>query len=133
MSKRNVVVKGVDEELYRRAKAKAALLGLKIPDAINEALKKWLESEEELPNMEETANRRLLESEFPRLMEDYEGKYVAVAKSRVLGVYDTIEEAFQAIKSIAKEGAHQGYVTKIEPKKTLTLEMGMAIYDVYKT
>gem|GEM_PF-2768346 len=47
-----------------------------------------------------------------------------------MGIYDTIEEAFQAVKDITKEGAHQGYVTKIEPKKTLTLEMGMAIYDV---
>ncbi|MGQ9469614.1 MAG: hypothetical protein ACUVTD_07330 [Nitrososphaerales archaeon] len=130
MPKRNVVVKGVDEELYRRAKAKATLLGLKIPDAINEALKKWLEAEEELPTMEELANRSLLESEFSRLIEEHRGKYAAAAKGRILGVYDTVEEAFQAIKDIAREGAHQGYVTKIEPKKTLTLEMWMAIYGV---
>jgi hypothetical protein len=42
MPKLNIVLKGVDEELYRRA----TLLGLKIPDAINEALKRWLESDE---------------------------------------------------------------------------------------
>ncbi|MGB9660269.1 MAG: hypothetical protein ACPLY9_07150 [Nitrososphaerales archaeon] len=130
MPKKNVVIKGVDEELYRRAKARATLLGLKIPDAINEALKKWLESEEELPTMEELANKSLLESELSKLIKEHSGKYVAVAKGKILGIYDTIEKAFQAIKDIAKEGARQGYVTKIEPKKTLTLEMGMAIYDV---
>lgn len=40
MPKKNVVIKGIDEDLYRKVKAKATLLGLKIPDAINEAIKK---------------------------------------------------------------------------------------------
>lgn len=89
-----------------------------------------LESKDELYSIEELANRSLIERELPRLIDEHKGKYVSVSKGKILGIYGTIEEAFQAMKDMVKEGALHGYVTKIEPKKVLTLEMGMGICDV---
>ena len=130
MGKRNVVIKAVDEELYRKAKAKAALLGIKIPDAVNEALRGWIQSKQSRESLEELANRSELEGKLPELIRRYEGKYVAVAKGRVMGTYETLEEAFQAMSELAREGAQHGYVTKIEPKKTVTIELGASVYAI---
>ena len=47
----------------------------------------------------------LLKSELSKLIKEHKGKYIA--KGKILGIYDTIEEAFQAIKDVAKEGFHQ--------------------------
>lgn len=42
MGKKKVFLRGVDENLYARVKARASLLGITVSEAINLALKAWL-------------------------------------------------------------------------------------------
>ena len=39
----DVIIRGLDRELYRRLKAKAALTGYKVSAAVQDAVRKWLE------------------------------------------------------------------------------------------
>jgi antitoxin component of RelBE/YafQ-DinJ toxin-antitoxin module len=38
----DTTIRELDEEVYRQAKAKAALMGISIGRAVNEALRKWI-------------------------------------------------------------------------------------------
>ncbi|MFQ6129116.1 MAG: hypothetical protein ACE5QW_09480 [Thermoplasmata archaeon] len=45
----DTTIRGLDEETYRKTKAKAALLGLSVGQAVNDALRKWVAESEERP------------------------------------------------------------------------------------
>ncbi len=42
--KKQVLIRGVDEDIYRRAKSAAALQGVSMGSAVSEALKGWVEN-----------------------------------------------------------------------------------------
>jgi hypothetical protein len=45
--KMDITIRDIDEELYRRAKARAALMETTIGRVLNMAIEKWLEDEQE--------------------------------------------------------------------------------------
>ncbi len=126
-------VRGLSEELYRRVKAVASLRSIRISEAFNEALKIWLsirpEVVEKFSEIEAEAerNRKALQEKYNELVRDYKGKYVAVAKGRILGIYETLEDAAQAVEGA---GAKQGIIEKIEPRAKKEVELGWSLVEL---
>ena len=109
---KTIGIRGLSEELYRRVKAVASLRGIRVSDAFQEALKIWLsirpEVLEKFSEIEAEAelNRKALQEKYDELVRDSKGKYVAVARGRILGIYETLEEAAQAVEGAsAKQGS----------------------------
>lgn len=90
---KDVLIKGVDEKTYHRAKAAAALKGVSMGKAVSEALGRWVE-ERRAAEQEESY---LLDVEFVRRhwkkLEAHRGKSVVVSAGKLQGVFDTYEEA----------------------------------------
>jgi hypothetical protein len=130
---KTIGIRGLSEELYRRVKAVASLRGIRVSDAFQEALKIWLsirpEVLEKFSEIEAEAelNRKALQEKYDELVRDYKGKYVAVARGRILGIYETLEEAAQAVESA---GAKQGIIEKIEPREKKEVELGWSLVEL---
>ena len=126
-------VRGLSEELYRRVKAVASLRSIRISEAFNEALKIWLsirpEVLEKFSEIEAEAelNRKALQEKYDELVRDYKGKYVAVARGRILGIYETLEEAAQAVEGAS---AKQGIIEKIEPRAKKETELWWSLVEL---
>ncbi|MGC8577279.1 MAG: hypothetical protein ACP5LN_08620 [Thermoproteota archaeon] len=46
MNNVDVIIRGVDDDLYRKLKSRAALMGLKVSEALQEAIRTWLDLEQ---------------------------------------------------------------------------------------
>ncbi|QOJ79188.1 hypothetical protein IG193_01630 [Infirmifilum lucidum] len=127
-----VTIRGVDEKTYRKIKAIAALRGVKVGDIVNEALKLWLsirpEVLEAFSTIDEEAdrNRKAYESLRSEL-EKYKGKYVAIAHGSLLGVYDSIKEAAEAVE---RANARHGIVKKIVEEAPEKVELGWSLVEL---
>jgi len=126
-------VRGLSEELYRRVKAVASLRGIRVSDAFQEALTIWLsirpvvlEKFSEI-EAETELNRKALQEKYDELVRDYKGKYVAVARGRILGIYETLEEAAQTVEGAS---AKQGIIEKIEPREKKEVELGWSLVEL---
>jgi len=130
---KTIGIRGLSEELYRRVKAVASLRGIRVSDAFQEALKIWLsirpEVLEKFSEIEAEAelNRKALQEKYDELVRDYRGKYVAVARGRILGIYETLEEAAQAVEGAS---AKQGIIEKIEPREKKEVELGWSLVEL---
>ena len=64
-----------------------------------------------------------------KLLKSHEGRYVAVAGGRVLGVFDTLEEAARAVEG--SEAKH-GIVEKLsrERRERLKVELGWGLVEI---
>ncbi len=93
MKKRIVLIRGVDEEVYRRAKAAAALRGISVGRAASEALAAWAK-ETQKPDIEREVDidRAFLLSAWEKLKANKD-KAVVIADGRLQGVFETYEEA----------------------------------------
>jgi len=129
-----IAVRGVDRELYKRVKAIAALRGIRICDAFNEALSMWLSIKPliltELREIDEEAklNIRLFKDMKDSLLTEHEGKYVAFAKGKLLGVFKTLEESARAIENVqARHGLIEFLTREEKPKE---VELGWGLIDL---
>ena len=91
---KDVMIKGVDPAVYRRAKAAAALGGLSMGQAVSEALARWVEDEKEV-EMESEYRRDVdfVRREWKKELEPLRGKAVVVSAGRVEGVFDSYAQA----------------------------------------
>ncbi|MDE1854303.1 MAG: hypothetical protein KGI38_11240 [Thaumarchaeota archaeon] len=86
--KRTILVRGVDEFAYRRAKAAAALKGVSIGSAVSEALEEWAKgSDTAAIDREVRADRAFVSRSWERL-KAHRGKVVVVQGGRLRGVFD---------------------------------------------
>ncbi|UNQ73418.1 hypothetical protein [Infirmifilum sp. NZ] len=129
-----VPVRGLDEELYRRVKAVAALRGVRVGDVFEEALRLWLsikpEVLRELEDVEREAelNRRAFEGARERLLAEHKGRYAAFAGGRLLGVFDSLEEAAGAVEtSGARHGAIERLIREVKERK---MELGWSLVEL---
>ncbi len=99
--KKEVLIRGVDSDLYRRAKARAALSGETMGSALNEALKSWvdgsgLEGETnyraEKARAEFVKNLRFVKSNWRQLAKQ-RGKAIVVSAGKLQGIFGTYQEA----------------------------------------
>lgn len=91
--RKNILVRGVDEEAYRRGKAAAAEKGIPLGVAVSEALSRWAE-EERKPDVElrVKSDRAFVRSNWKRL-ERHKGEAVVVADGRLQETFKTYDQA----------------------------------------
>ncbi len=91
---KDVMIKGVDAEAYRRAKAIAALEGISMGRAVSEALARWTEGEAEVAMAREhQTNLELVRRRWKEEFEPHRGKAVVVSLGRLQGVFESYDRA----------------------------------------
>jgi len=111
----DVIVRGMDENLHRKLKAEAAMRGISLSRALEEAVRAWLHSKEEKAALDENeANNVAYERMKNQLNRKYHGKYVVFGSGRFLGSADTLEQAGALARANAERKA---LVVKIGAKR----------------
>jgi len=92
--KKQVLVRGVDEDVYKRAKSTAALEGVSMGFAVSEALRAWVESAKGDVEIREQVRRNVqyVAAHWEELRE-HRGRAVVVSGGKLQGVYSSLEEA----------------------------------------
>lgn len=95
-----IVIKKADELVYSRFKAKAFEKGLRIGEAITEAMDYWLElkNKEDFNQIMENRNEIAFRRIFPNLLNQNEGNWGLISNGDLVDVYKTKFECFDAIK-----------------------------------
>ena len=85
-----VLIKNIDERLYRALKAKASLKGISVGEAINDAIRLWLESE----------SRHINDKRFWDAV--YEGKYALFCDGQFVGAFESEDRMLEEAKKYTK-------------------------------
>lgn len=128
---RTLVVKNVDDDVYRRLKGVAALKGYTVGKALTEAMRLWLALNEAVSRdyldyvtCRERSERKLVEIQ-ERYGETRRGEYVVICDGELVKICKNEDEAFRAA---AGSGAKQCIVAKLgEPPKEKRVELGMGV------
>jgi len=90
-SKLDVIIRNVPSKAYREFKSRAAKAGLRLGDALKQAMEDWgieIESKKYPPHDEnDDAYRRMKAS----LQRNYWGKYVAISGGQLVAVAETLD------------------------------------------
>jgi hypothetical protein len=97
----DVLIRGIDEEVYARLKARASERGLKIGEALTEAIKTWLKNSPEKSEREKERDLNIATFRRMRkfLEKNHKGKWVLIAKGEVIRLADSLSEIVEAKKS----------------------------------
>jgi antitoxin component of RelBE/YafQ-DinJ toxin-antitoxin module len=90
MTKKEVLVRGVDDDVYRRAKSAAALLGIPMGTAVGEALRAW--AERTALERELAENQRFVRTHWEKLAKN-KGMAAVIAEGKLQRIFETLEEA----------------------------------------
>lgn len=118
MSKVTLVVKGADEKRLREFKAEAIRRGLRLAEALEEAIELWLSAK---PLLDEVDANNLAYLRARRRLEGQQGKYAVFAFGRLIGVFESLEEVSRALRSLEARPRH-AVVVKIGVDKPGELE-----------
>ena len=93
MSKKDILVRGVDDLIYRRAKAIAASRGITLGNAVDEALVAWTKQTENIEiESKVDANLEFVRTNWKKL-ESNKGKAVVIVDGRLQAVFPSYKEA----------------------------------------
>jgi len=106
----DVILRGVNGDLYRRLKAEAALRGWTVSKAVEEAMGFWLSSADKEMYSEADANNREYVKMKRELLKDHPGEYAVFCLGRFVGLADTLDEAGEVAR---RNGADRALVTKV--------------------
>lgn len=125
----SVLIKDVDKQLYSQFKAEAALRGIKIGDALQLAMKKWLDDQKSNTEIESQRikNNALFRQLLPDLLDEHQGKWVLISDGQLYGVYPTKPEAMEAIKENQLTSSHNLVSPITDEKRTVRLGFGKVI------
>jgi hypothetical protein len=92
--KKQVLVRGVDEDVYRRAKSAAALEGVSMGFVVSEALRAWVEGAKGDMEVRQEVRRNVqyVTARWEELQK-HRGRAVVVSGGKLQGVYSSLEEA----------------------------------------
>ena len=92
--KKQVLIRGVDEDVYRRAKAAAALQGVSMGDAVSEALRGWVQHGrvEDDVQKEVKQNVQYAKDHWDDL-KAHKGEAVVISRGKLQGLFTSYEEA----------------------------------------
>jgi len=101
---RKVFLRGIDERLYAEVKARAAILGITVSEAVNRALELWLRTPASHAVEGRGRSRRLVEA-AERLAKGREGGVLVVANDGELhAFFDDLEEAVRWLRELYLRG-----------------------------
>jgi hypothetical protein len=108
-----LVIKKIDQRTLRDLKAEAARQGLTLGEVFEEAVNLWLTRRRETPVLTETDyNNEFYESNEAELERQYKGRYVLIAGARLIGAYDDLHAAGEAMRALNPRPRH-AILTKI--------------------
>ena len=92
--KKQVLIRGVDQDIYRRAKSAAALQGVSMGAAVSEALKGWVENGqgEDYIQKEVKQNVQYVKAHWSDLKR-HKGEAVVISGKKLQDVFGSYEEA----------------------------------------
>jgi len=104
----SVLIKDVDKQLYSQFKAEAALRGIKIGEALQMAMQKWLSEQQENDEIENQRikNNALFRQILPDLIEEHAGEWVVVANNHLEGIFSTKSDALEYIRKNLSGSTH---------------------------
>jgi len=100
-----LVIKNADEKIIREFKAEAAREGLSLSQAFEEAVRYWITFKDKEVVSEVEQNNAVYES-MEKELKKFSGKYVVVARGKLVGVFDTLEETSKALKKLYPAPKH---------------------------
>ena len=113
MNKLTLVIKKIDQRTLRDLKAEAARRGLTLAEVFQEAVSLWLTKRQETPVLTETdKNNEFYESNEAELERHYKGRYVLIASARLVGAYDDLHAAGEAMRGLSPRPRH-AILTKV--------------------
>lgn len=90
----DVIIRKIDQNLHRRLKAKAAIRGMTLSKALEEAIRMWVRTEDRASPRDETElSNRAYEGMKQELARKYPNKFVVFTRERFLGSADSLEDA----------------------------------------
>jgi hypothetical protein len=115
-------------------KALASLKGRTVGEVVNDALNIWVQQtmkgvvNEKWAGLDEERrrNNEVYKRNEAQLLASNPGKYVAIAQGKVIGIFESVEEACLATRG---SGAAQGIVTKIERKPRTVVDLGWSMME----
>lgn len=111
-----LVARNINEELYKQFKAEAIRRGLKVSEALEEAMRLWLQKNMVVNDPEAEKNYKKYNELENELMKKYHGKYVVIAKGKFIGAFDNLEEVS---KTLAKINTRHAIVTKMGEEEVI--------------
>jgi len=99
-----LVIKNVDKKLAREFKAEAIRRGLTLSKAFEEAARMWLEFKNKAVISEQDLNNLVYESMEEELRKN-KGKYVVIARGKLLGIFEAMDDVSAALRSIDAKNA----------------------------
>jgi hypothetical protein len=97
----DVLVRGIDSEVYAKLKARASELGLNIGEALTEAIKTWMNNSPEKNEREREQDLNIATFRRMRrfLEKNHRGKWVLISKGELVKLADSLEEIVEAKKN----------------------------------
>ncbi len=131
---KTIAVKNVDEELYRRVKAVAALEGRTLGSVVNEALRMWLSTRcvellDEWARLEEAYRRNVeaLKEKAEEILGEHEEGFVLACNGVVQGVFGSFEEAARRAEEVCEAEALIVEVSALREMKERVVELGFPV------
>ena len=92
--KKQVLIRGVDQDIYRRAKSAAALQGVSMGLAVSEALREWVENGHTEDDLQKEVKRNVqyVKTHWSDL-KGHKGRAVVISGKKLQGVFSSYEEA----------------------------------------
>ncbi len=116
-----LVIRGLDEKTKRLLRAEAIKRGLKLSEAVKEAVQLWRTYDEGAEALSEREVNNAVYSAIRQELEPHVGKTVVIAKGKLFGIYDSPREAAKDLDAKAPEARH-AIVTVIGKDKAEELE-----------
>ena len=100
-----LVIKGADEKIIREFKAEAVRRGLTLSKAFEKAVLTWLTLKDKEVLSEADLNNLVYETLRDKLKE-HTGKYAVIARGKLVGIFETVEEVAEALKKFQPPVKH---------------------------
>ncbi len=111
----DVIIRGLDENLHRKLRAKAAIRGLSLSQALEQAIRVWLRGHENKSAEDENDDNNVAYEKMKRQFgRKYRGKYVVFGRGRFLGPADSLDQAGALARA---NGVRKALVAKIGAKR----------------
>ncbi|MFW9996578.1 MAG: hypothetical protein ACFFD4_31325 [Candidatus Odinarchaeota archaeon] len=126
-----MLIKDIDKELYARFKAVAALRGLRLNDALCQAMACWIEKESPKDDNERDRiqNNAIYRRMFPDLIGENEGKWIVIAGGELLGIFTDRESAIEEIKNKGLQNSCNIVSPITRKRRKITLGFGRRTYS----
>jgi len=112
----------VDDSVYKKFESETEIENIPLEDALSDAMDKWIDKNNF--EREKSLNRSSYEIMEKELKKKYPGKYAVIVHGKLLGVSDSLKEAWKIAKT---ETARHYLVLKIGEEHKIAKIRGSAI------